>query len=86
MAIARHVLWPKLRAHVRYVRPAALHWLKLTVEAQYAEGGAGRKRDRAAFEIDRAALESQCDHECDGIEPPVLCIFEQMVLCVSLSK
>ena len=52
--IARHVLWPALRAHVRVVRPAALHWLDTAMRAACALGGTARKRDRDAFEADFA--------------------------------
>lgn len=49
--IARHVLWQRLRDHVR-VRPYALHWQECTAISQCADGGAGRRRDREAFEED----------------------------------
>ena len=52
--IVTRVLWPKLRAYVKHTRPIAIFWLDVTVRAQYAEGGAGRTRDREAFESDNA--------------------------------
>ena len=50
--IARHVLWPKVRMHVRLVRPIALYWLDVTMRSGCAPGGNFRKRDREAFESD----------------------------------
>ena len=42
-------VWTLFRWAVR-VRPYALHWLEEHVKVQCAPGGAGRKRDRAAYE------------------------------------
>ena len=45
-----HDLWAPVRRHVR-ARAIAVFWHSLTAHL-YAPGGAGRKRDRAAFEAD----------------------------------
>ena len=41
--------WRRVRWAVR-CRPYALHWIEEHAKAHYAPGGAGRKRDRDAFE------------------------------------
>lgn len=50
-AIRCAVYWPKFREAVR-VRPYALRWQERVQMRVCAPGGAGRKRDRAAFEAD----------------------------------
>ena len=50
-AIARYVLLPLWRDHVR-ARAIALYWAEAAGRTSYAPDGPGRKRDRAAFEAD----------------------------------
>lgn len=50
----RTLLVPKWRAHVRLARPICLYWCEQAAITSCGPTGAGRKRDRAAFEADFA--------------------------------
>ena len=52
--VVRRLLLPRWRWMVK-VRPYALHWLEEHEKAQCAPDGAGKKRDRDAFEADFVA-------------------------------
>ena len=47
-----HWRWVRLRALYRIVRPIVTYWDEQAGKTAYAEGGTGRKRDRAAFEAE----------------------------------
>ena len=47
-----HWRWTRLRSLFRVARPIVNEWLRSVMETSCAEGGAGRKRDRAAFEAE----------------------------------
>lgn len=73
--IVRHVLWPRLREHVRRVRPIAIFWLQCTAVSQYAEDGAGRKRDAEAYVTDGFAerpKRARCS-DSDDSKPIIAC-------------
>ena len=54
-------MWRVLRGHSRWLKPISWWWFKATVENTHAEGGASRKRDRAAYtaEFDPEEVEEE---------------------------